>query len=727
MQGAGLAISKEHQELAESARAVLDDRDALGAARAAVDGAVLESRAPLVPAFWKDVVNLGWLGLHIAEEHGGQGFGLPELAVVVEQLGRVVAPGAFVPTALALALIEGCGAPDDQARLLPELLGGASPAAVGLPGDLRWQAGGLLAGTGLVPDGRGAEVLLLPVGEDIAVLRPGPAVRLEPGCGIDPTRGSARVTCAGAAPEALLRGGTRTAVILARTLAAAEAAGGARACTEAAVAYAKERVQFGSPVGSFQAVKHMCANMLAAAELATAAAWDAARAGTDREEAEFAAAVAADVALEAFVRCAELNIQVHGGIGFTWEHNAHLYLRRALSLRGTAGAAALDVARLALAGVDRRPALDLPPEAETYRAQARAFLDEYRRAPDDQQRSLLGRSGYAFPHWPQPYGRGAGPVEQLVIEQELTGVRRPELGIGTWILPTLLRHGSPDQIDRWMWPSLDGELRWCQLFSEPAAGSDAAGITTRARRVKGDGEAGGGWQVTGQKVWTSDAQSCNRGFATVRTDPDAPKHQGITMVVIDMTSPGVTVRPLREITGEAMFNEVFLDDVFVPDDDVVGEVNAGWTVARATLANERISIGGGVEVAPVTLAVEALRASDGALADGGPHGDAGLRRDVGRLVAERQAMRLLSFRNAARAVTGADPGPEGGVTKLVSGEHQQRVADVLLRIGGPGAVLDGDRTLQYTVLFTRAMTIAGGTSEIIRTQIAERVLGLPRS
>ena len=723
MQGAGLAIGEEHRQLAETARAVLAGRDAAGAARAALDGAALngamsDSRTPPVPAFWKDAVNLGWLGLHIAGEHGGQGFGLPELAVVVEQLGRVVAPGAFVPTALALALIEECGAPEDQARLLPELLGGASPAAVGLPADLRWQAGGLLAGTSLVPDGRGAEMLLLPVAEDLAVLRPGPAMTVEPGRGIDPARGSARVTCAAAAPEAVLRGGARTAVILARTLAAAEAAGGARACTEAAVAYAKERVQFGRPIGSFQAVKHMCANMLVAAELATAAAWDAARAGTRGEEAEFAAAVAADVALEAFVRCAELNIQVHGGIGFTWEHDAHLYLRRALALRGTAGDAALDVARLALAGVDRRPALDLPPEAEAYRAQVRAFLEEYRRAPENRRRSLLVRSGYAFPHWPEPYGRGAGPVEQLVVEQELTGVRRPELGIGTWVLPTLLRHGLPGQIDRWLWPSLDGELRWCQLFSEPAAGSDAAGIATRARRVDG------GWLVTGQKVWTSDAQACNRGLATVRTDPDAPKHEGITMVVIDMTSPGVVVRPLREITGEAMFNEVFLDDVFVPVDDVVAEVNAGWTVARATLANERISIGGGVEFAPATLAVEALRAS---AAVGGPDGDAGLRRDVGRLVAERQAIRLLSFRNAARAVTGADPGPEGGVTKLVSGEHQQRVADVLLRIGGAGAVLDGDPALRYTVLFARALTIAGGTSEVIRTQIAERVLGLPRS
>jgi len=434
----GLAISGEHRELAESARAVLADRDARGAARA-----LLDATDPGLPAFWKDVVNLGWLGLHIAEVHGGQGFGLPELAIVVEQLGRVAAPGPFAATALALALVQECGTPQDQARLLPELLSGSTSAGVGLPGDLRWEAGAV-SGSALVPGGLGAEVLLLPVGDDLVVLHPGPAVSLAPANGIDLTRRPVRITCAGAAPEAVLRGGARAAIILGRTLAAAEAAGGARACTEAAVAYAKERVQFGSPIGSFQAVKHMCANMLVAAELATAAAWDAARAvASGGPEAEFAAAVAADVALDAFVRCAELSIQVHGGIGFTWEHDAHLYLRRALALRAAAGGAATDAARLALDGVHRDAELDLPAEAETYRAEARAFLSFYEAAPQDKRRSLLARSGYAFPHWPAPYGRGAGPVEQLVIEQELTGVQRPELGIGTWILPTLLRHGTP--------------------------------------------------------------------------------------------------------------------------------------------------------------------------------------------------------------------------------------------------------------------------------------------
>ncbi|MFJ8816448.1 acyl-CoA dehydrogenase [Amycolatopsis thermoflava] len=700
----GLPLTEEHRALAASVRDVLTDRDALGAARAA-----LECDEPGTPPFWKDVVQLGWLGLAVGEDYGGQGFGLPELAVVTEELGRVVAPGAFVPTAIAISAIQFAASAEDRAVLLPELCGGAATAAVGLHGDLRRDGSTVSGDAGPVFGGAEADVLLLAADDDLVVVRPGPQVTVAPVRDLDLTRRGARVTCRDAVAEAVLPGARHTARVLARVLTAAEAAGGARACTERAVAYAAEREQFGRPVGSFQAVKHLCADMLVDVELATAAAWDAARAGVEGPEAGLAAAVAAEVALGAFVRVAERGIQVHGGIGFTWEHDAHLYLRRALALRGAFGESAAEITELTAAGVRRKPALELPPEAEDYRADVRAFAEKYQQTPEAERRSLFVRSGYAFPHWPKPYGRAAGPVEQLVIEQELTGARKPELGIGSWILPTLLRHGTAEQVERWLWPSLEGELTWCQLFSEPGAGSDAAAISTRARRTDG------GWVVTGQKVWTSAADRCNRGLATVRTDPGAAKHAGITAVVIDMGAPGVTVRPLREITGEALFNEVFFDEVFVPDADVVGEVDAGWTVARATLGNERVSIGTGEhEFVPVTRAFDALP------------DDAGLRRDIGRLVAERQAMRLLSFRNAARAVAGGDPGPEGNITKLLSGEHQQRVADLLMRIGGPAAALDGDPALHHGVLFVRALTIAGGTSEVVRNQIAERVLGLPR-
>ena len=196
------------------------------------------------------------------------------------------------------------------------------------------------------------------------------------------------------------------------------------------------------------------------------------------------------------------------------------------------------------------------------------------------------------PHWPKPWGREAKALEQLVIDEEFAraGVKRPQYGITAWVILTLIQHANPDQIARWVRPTLNQELVWCQLFSEPDAGSDAAGVRTKATRVDG------GFLVSGQKVWTSGAQFCHRGLATVRTNPDVAKHDGITTVVIDMHAEGVEVRPLREASGASMFNEVFFNDVFVSDDDVVGPVDGGWAVARSTLGNERVSIGGGVGV-----------------------------------------------------------------------------------------------------------------------------------
>ena len=422
-------------------------------------------------------------------------------------------------------------------------------------------------------------------------------------------------------------------------------------------------------------------------------------------------------AIPAFYRNAQLNIQVHGGIGFTWEHDGHLLLRRAAALASVVGAdaAAEAVTRCAVAGVTRDHDFTLPPEAEQYRDEVRAAAAELAALDDDAQLARMIDTGYVQPHWPKPWGREAKALEQLVIDAEFAaaGVTRPEYGITGWIILTLLQHGSPDQIDRWIRPTLEHELVWCQLFSEPDAGSDAAGIRTRATRVDG------GWEITGQKVWTSGAQYCHRGLATVRTDPDAPKHAGITTVVIDMHAEGVEVRPLREVTGAAMFNEVFFDRVFVPDDDVVGAPDNGWTVARSTLGNERVSIGGGGQgfgVDVVGLYREHAEPADG------------LTRDVGEWVAQGAGMRALNLRRVERAVVGGEPGPEGNVTKLLSAEHAQRSADLGLALLGPDtAVLDGRGAIVGSaVLFTRALSIAGGTSEITRNQIGERILGLPR-
>ncbi|MEV4002740.1 acyl-CoA dehydrogenase [Actinomadura sp. NPDC049753] len=709
-----IAISDEHRELARTARSFLRDQGARAANRA-----LLDAEKETLPAFWGEFAALGLLGLHLPEEHGGGGAGLPELVVVAEELGRAAAPGPMLPTMIASAVLDASGDGERRARLLPGLASGATPAALGLDGALTVTGGAATGDAGVVLGGGLAELLVLPAGDDMVVVRAGaPGVAVEVPGNLDPSRRSARVRLDGAAVE-VLAGARAHATAVARTLMSAEAVGGALECVDTATAYAKVRQQFGRPIATFQAVKHHCANMLVAAELATAAVWDAARAASGpSDQFELAAAVAAALALPAFTSDAGLNIQVHGGIGFTWEHDAHLLLRRAATLEAVAGphAAERDVTRLRAAGVVREASLDLPPEAEARRAEIRGLAREIAALPPAEQRERLIETGYVQPHWPRPWGVEASAGLQLVIEDEFraAGVKRPQLGITGWVILTLVQHGTQDQVDRWVRPALTGEEVWCQLFSEPDAGSDAAAVRTRAVKVEG------GWLVNGQKVWTSGAQHCRWGFATVRTDPDAPKHSGVTMVVVDMRHPGVEVRPLRQTTGTSDFNEVFFSDVFVPDADVVGEPNKGWTVARATLGNERVSIGGGVGGPP---GPDVFRL----YAERGDRVPAAAER-VGAYAAEEQALRLLNLRSAERAVAGAEPGPEGNITKLVLAEHGHATAALLAEFAGPETAFT-EGLGQFAGLMrlgSRGMSIAGGTSEITRNQIAERILGLPR-
>ncbi len=711
-----IALTEDHRALGQTASEFLAKRDSRGAARA-----LLRAEAEELPAFWGDLASLGWLGLHLPEARGGSGFGLPELVVVLEELGRAIAPGPFVPTVIASAVIDAAAADELAARLLPGLADGTAFGGVGLTSDIT-VSGGTAAGTAPAVLGGGlAHVLVLPAGDDVIVVEAaGGGVTVEVPGNLDPTRRSARVTLEGA-PVHLIAGGRRVLVDLARLVTAAEATGVAIECTEQAAAYAKVRVQFGRPIATFEAVKHHCANMLVAAELATAAVWDAARAAEEGgDQLSLAAAMAAALALAAADECAQLNIQVHGGIGFTWEHDAHVYLRRATALEAVvdAEAAALDVTDLVRAGVRRARTIDLPPEAEPMRDEVRAFADRVKVLDAAGQRAAMIETGYVMPHWPRPWGRDAGAVEQLVIEQEFraAGVSRPQYAITGWVILTLVQHATEDQVARWVMPALRQDVIWCQLFSEPDAGSDAAGVKTRGTRVDG------GWLVNGQKVWTSGAHHASFGLATIRTDPDLPKHEGITTMVIDMHAEGVEVRPLQMVTGRSEFNEVFFNDVFVPDDDVVGPVNGGWTVARATLGNESVSIGGGQGgmSMPADLVIAPFDAHPERLAGGAGR--------VGRSIARTEAMAVLNVRSAHRAVIGGGPGPEGNVTKLVLSEIGHEAAAIMAALGGPDtAYTDGPGAMtSMMVLMHRGMSIAGGTSEIKRNQIGERILGLPR-
>ena len=566
----------------------------------------------------------------------------------------------------------------------------------------------------------------MPITGDRWILVASDEVTVESLPGVDRTRRPGRVTAGGLAVSADMvvtsPSGAAGVAGVAALLAAAEAVGAASWCVETAASYAAEREQFGRPIGQFQAVKHRCADMLCALEAARAATWDAAGAADRAEEsAPLAVAVAAALGPEAAYSCAKDCVQVLGGIGFTWEHDAHLYLKRAMATRLLTGTPArwhAEIGALVRAGMRHDTPIELPAEAEAHRAEVRAFLDDLATHPKDEWNRRIADSGYLVPHWPEPWGRDATPLEQLVIDEEFRAarVRRPHLAVGAWVLPTIIVHGDQDQQERFIPPTLRGELTWCQMFSEPGAGSDLAALTTKAVRTDG------GWLLTGQKVWTSMAHFADWGICLARTDPDAAKHDGIGCFLVDMSSEGLDVRPLRELTGAEMFNEVFLDDVFVPDECVVGSPTAGWHAARTTLGNERVSMGSGSSMGP---GVESLLD----LADrAGAFDDALVADTLGDVVATAQTLAALGARMTLRALMGAAPGPEASVRKLLGVEHDQRVQEVGLELlGTAGASGDLDAALWVGgFLGNRSLSIAGGTSEIQRNVIAERLLGLPR-
>jgi alkylation response protein AidB-like acyl-CoA dehydrogenase len=709
-----LAITEDHRALAEVAAAMVAGRAGTAGARRVLLDRDKTDRWWSTDGLWKEMVSTGWLGLHLDERFDGQGYGLPELTIVLEQLGRAAVGGPFLPTVAVSAVIAEAGTDQQRERWLPPLVSGDVVAGIGTNVDVAVRDSTVSAAAVPVLAEAAADLFLLPAGDDLVLVPAGDGVSIRTVDSVDQLLAPVIVASLDSVHVAeVFPGAAGVAARILRLLAAAEAVGGLGACTEMATAYAAGREQFGRPIGSFQAVKHHCANMLVDTELATAATWDAARAVG--AEAELAATMAAGHALTAYQRVSLQNVQVHGGIGYTWEHDAHLYIRRATVLQAFAGdqdALRDRVVRLQRDGVRRRQSVDLPEGAEQYRQAALNFRSELEAADVDGRQRLWARSGYLQPHWPAPYGRAADSVEQLIIEDALDGLDKPSLGLGEWVVPTLLQHGSKEQVDRLIWPSLEGELRWCQLFSEPGAGSDAAAVATKATRVDD------GWVVSGQKVWTSDAVNCQRGLATVRTDPNVRKHKGITAMIIDLADPAVRIRPLTEITGETLFNEVFFDDVFVPDRDVVGGVNDGWSVAMAAFGNERVSIGGG----SVTMTADALID----LLERHRPGDSGVAREVGALLIESYTLATLNLRQAARAVFDTGPGIEGNIAKLFGAEHAQRVAELALRIADRAILVGEAPKVVHDYLFSRCLTIAGGTSEIVRNLIAERILGLPR-
>ena len=379
---------------------------------------------------------------------------------------------------------------------------------------------------------------------------------------------------------------------------------------------------------------------------------------------------------------------------------------------------------------------DTPEQAE-YRAKVRGWLEQHRdEAPvlrgegaiKEEDAAVaahrawqrkLAEAGFVGVTWPKEYGgQGLGPLEQVIVNQELTKAGVPGIldAIGVGMLgPTLIAHGSEEQKQRYLAPMLHADEVWCQLFSEPAAGSDLAGIQARATR-----QDDGSWRLSGQKVWTTNAQFASFGLLLARTNADVPKHKGLTMFVVPMDAEGVTIRGLRQISGEAEFNEVFFDDVALDPDATVGPIDGGWGTALTTLMFERVTIGAGGEA----LGFRADRFAGAIAADDAAAADPEVRKQLGEISTELLAIRFYGYRMLTAIQRGQIPGPEAGMSKVTLVNAGIAVGDLVADVMGPEA-LNEDADWSYLVSFLPGLKSAGGTEEILRNTVGERVLGLP--
>jgi len=381
--------------------------------------------------------------------------------------------------------------------------------------------------------------------------------------------------------------------------------------------------------------------------------------------------------------------------------------------------------------------LDDTQEQADYRAQVRSWLDEHKsEAPvldgpdaikDEDQviaarrawQGKLAEGGLAGVTWPKDFGgQGLGPIEQVISNQEIAKAKLPGIldAIGVGMLgPTIIAHGTDEQKTRYLGAMLHGDEVWCQLFSEPAAGSDLAAVQTRAR-LQDDGS----WRISGQKVWTTNAQFASYGLLLARTDADVPKHKGLTMFIVPIDAPGVTVRGLRQISGEAEFNEVFFDDLQVDGDAVVGGVGNGWGTALTTLMFERVTIGLGSE----GLGYNSTRFAQAIASDAEARRDPEVRHELGEIASEMLAVRFTGYRTLSALQKGQVPGPESGLAKITIVSGAIKAGDLIADVLGPDA-LDVDSQWAYMISFLPGLKSAGGTEEILRNTIGERVLGLP--
>ena len=737
-----LAITAEQEHLVDAVSRFATRHAPIDKTRAAFDSIA----AGELPSWWSEFVVHGFHAVHLPVDIGGQGGSLVDMACVVEAAAAALLPGPQLSTVTASAVAR---LADASAKpLLTELAEGAT-AVVILPehsdvhavshGDA-WRLSG---SSGSVLGICAAQHILICAQTEDSGQR---WFTLDPrseGLVVEPQRGTDLCTDVGVldlvehiVPAGSVLSGisTERARCVVVALAACASAGTVRRCADAATEYIRTREQFGRPVGAFQARQHKAATLLVNSELATASAWDAVRAeGESIDQHRLAAASAAVMAVAAAPDLVLDALLMFGAIGYTWEHDTHLYWRRATSLAASLGPMThwnREVGQLART-LKRSTTINLGGVESEFRARVSATLDEALSLSNDHpsddtrnpglafgpQRDLLAENGLVAPNLPAPWGVGASPVQQVIIAEEFDKrleLIRPSLGIAEWILPTILNSGSDLQRERFAWPILRGIQRWCQLFSEPGAGSDLASLSTRANKVDG------GWVVNGHKIWTSLAHRAQFGALLARTDPEAKKHRGISYFLVDMSWPGIEVSPIKQASGRTEFNEVFLTDVFVPDDMLVGEPGDGWGLAVSTMAVERTAIGNYVSIDRA----DALRR----MAEiEGPDQDAALRA-LGDVEAHSTAIRAVVLRETLRLVEGQGPGPTSSIAKYAMVTLLRRAWTATLGLTGRIAMLaDSDPAVVQPYFDAPAELIGGGTPEIQLTVIASMVLGLPRS
>ena len=520
---------------------------------------------------------------------------------------------------------------------------------------------------------------------------------------------------------------------IAAALSACASAGTLRWAVDAVTEHLRTREQFGKPIGTFQALQHEAAMLLVNSELAAAAAWDAVRAVDEApEQRQLAAAGAAVMAVAPAPDLLLDALTMFGAIGFTWEHDVHLHWRRATSLAASMGPITGWSRRLG--ELSRTHVRDMSVklgdgEAE-FRARIADVLDralelrndkpsplgDYDHLASGPQRTLIADSGLMAPHWQPPWGVGATPLQQLIIDDEFAkrpALVRPSLSIAEWILPSLISSGSEELQQQLIPPTQRGELLWCQLFSEPGAGSDLAALSTRAVKVDG------GWRINGHKIWTSSAQYADYGALLARTDPDAPRHKGIGYFIIDMRADGVEIQPIKTADGDPHFNEVFLADVFVPDEMLLGEPTDGWSLAISTMAQERVAIGAYVHI-------DRAGALRHLASQAGPDQGA-VTRALGDLDAYSNAIKALGVRETIRLLDGQSAGPASSIAKVATSIMLRRTFKATLEFAGPLALVErSEPPIVAPYLRLPAELIGGGTRQIQLNIIAQMIMGLPR-